>query len=160
MESFIEWLQILIPSVLVVVSGLIGYVIKSRADEYLAIKEKINQEQREIYKRMLNPYIDILAGVTEGSEPAKQPQISPKELRKTLFELNLIGSDDVIRAYNKILQNAYKNAREGVQQNPKEMVLLFGGLLLEVRKSLGHKNTKLKPKDMFEGMIKDIYKYF
>jgi hypothetical protein len=40
MESFVEWLQVLIPSVLVVVSGLIGYVIKSRADEYLAIKRK------------------------------------------------------------------------------------------------------------------------
>jgi hypothetical protein len=73
--------------------------------------------------------------------------------------LNLIGFDGVIRAYNKILQNAYKNEREGTQ-DPRDMVLLFGNLLLEVRKSLGHKNTKLKPKDMFEGMLKDIYDFF
>jgi hypothetical protein len=159
MESFVEWLQVLIPSVLVVVSGLIGYVIKSRADEYLAIKEKLAQEQREIYNRMLSPYIEILANVTDKSDPTKQTQISPRELRKTALELNLIGSDNVIRAYNRILQNAYKAEKTG-GQSPKDMVLLFGGLLIEVRKSLGHKNTKLKPKEMFEGIIKDIDKYF
>ena len=159
MDELIKWLQVLIPSVLVVASGLIGYVIKSRAEEYLAIKEKITQEQREIYKKMLNPYIEILAEVTDESDSVKQSQISPKELRKTFFELNLIGSDKVIRAYNKILQQAYKNERTG-QTDYKGMVMLFGTLLLEVRRSLGHKNTKLKPREMFEGMVKDIEKYF
>jgi hypothetical protein len=153
-----EWLQILGPTVLVIIGGIISWILKNRADEYRTIKEKLNQEEREIYKKMLNPYIEILAKQTEKSGSDNQPNISPSELRTTLFELNLIGSDNVIRAYNRILQNAYQNERTG-KNDPKQKVLLFGNLLLEIRKSLGHKNTKLKPKDMFEGMIKDIDQY-
>jgi len=33
---------------------------------------------------------------------------------------------------------------------------LWGALLIEIRKSLGNKKTKLKEVDMLRGMIKDI----
>jgi len=36
------------------------------------------------------------------------------------------------------------------------MMRLWGSLLLEIRKSLGNKNTKLNEIDMLRAMIKDI----
>jgi len=39
------------------------------------------------------------------------------------------------------------------------MMSLWGILLLEIRKSLGDKNTKLEKYDMLRAMIKDIDKF-
>lgn len=41
-------------------------------------------------------------------------------------------------------------------RNPKKMMTLFGNFLLEIRKSLGNKRTKLDEFDMLRAMIKDI----
>jgi len=70
----------------------------------------------------------------------------------------LVGSDEVISAYNELMRHAYR-AEETGKQNPEQMMRLWGSLLLEIRKSLGHKNTKLDEWDMLRGMIKNIDKF-
>lgn len=79
------------------------------------------------------------------------------DYRKTSFELSLIGADNVVKAYNNLMQHTYKYS-ETEKQNPKEMMRLFGKLLLEIRRSLGNKKTKLEPYDMLKGFITDVEK--
>jgi len=78
--------------------------------------------------------------------------------RKTAFNLNLFGSDEVVKAYNALMQHTYE-AESTEKQDPKEMMRLWGMLLLEIRKSLGNKKTKLDELDMLRAMIKDIDEY-
>jgi len=53
------------------------------------------------------------------------------------------------------MKNTYETEATG-KSNPKEMMRLWGTLLLEIRKSLGNKKTKLNEFDMLRAMIKDI----
>jgi len=80
------------------------------------------------------------------------------EYRKTAFNLNLFGSDEVVRAYNALMQHTYE-AESAEKQDPTKMMSLWGTLLLEIRKSLGNEKTKLDKLDMLRGMIKDIDEY-
>jgi len=156
-----NWLQILGPSLLIILGGIVSWFIKSRIEELQATREALNEERRKIYKELLEPYIKIFVGIKNknGSEEQTIQQITSYDYRKTAFDLNLFGSDNVIRAYNNLLQYVYKFEAGGNQKpQSKEMMCLWGKLLLEIRKSLGNKKTKLDEFDMLRGMIKDIDK--
>ena len=82
-------------------------------------------------------------------------QITSYKYKKTAFDLNLFGSDEVVRAFNALMKQAYE-AESPEKQDPKEMMRTYGNLILEIRKSLGNKKTKLKEFDMLRAMINDI----
>lgn len=149
-----DWLQILVPSLLIAVGGLAGWVIRSRTEEHRAMREKLREEQRGIYREILKPYIEVLA----NPQNTRIIDDVKSTYKKTAFELILVGSDNVVLAYNKIMQYAYKTEEAG-KRDAGKMMNLWGNLLLEIRKSLGHKSTGLKAKDMLRGMIKDIDKF-
>lgn len=54
------------------------------------------------------------------------------------------------------MKHTYKAESTGVEQDPKETMRLWGRLILEIRRSLGNKKTKLDDLDMLRAMIKDI----
>lgn len=150
-----DWLQALGPSFLIVIGGIISWFLKSRIEELRAIEEKLREERRKIYGQILDPYIRLFSDLKgQGSSNALK-QISSYEYRKTAFDLNLFGSDEVVRAYNNLWKHTYEAEKKDCR-DPKEMMSLLGNLLLEIRKSLGNKNTILKEKDMFRSMFKDI----
>ena len=156
-----NWLQILGPALLITLGGIVSWFVKSRIEELQAIRETLNEERRKIYKELLEPYINIFVGIKnkKGSEEQAIQQITSYDYRKTAFGLNLFGSDEVIRAYNNLMQYVYKFEAGGDQKpQPKEMMRLWGMFLLEIRKNLGNKKTKLNEIDMLRGMIKDIDK--
>ena len=157
-----DWLQILGPYILIVLSAIISGIftlyIKSRVEELNATKEKLKEEQRNIYSQILDPFIQIFVDLKgQGLSQAIQ-KIKSYEYRKTAFDLNLVGSDEVVRAYNILMQYTFKS-EASAGKDPREMMRLWGSLLLEIRKSLGQRNTKLDEWDMLRGMIKDIDKH-
>lgn len=150
-----NWLQVLGPPLLMVLGGVITWLIKSRVEELRATEERLREERRKIYAQILDPYIRLFAD-PKGRGPAQAiKEITSYDYRKTAFELNLFGSDDVVRAYNALMKHTYEAETTG-RQDPKQMMHLWGRLLLEIRKSLGNKRTKLDEIDMLRGMIKDI----
>jgi len=152
-----EWLQILGPTLLMVLGGIITWFIKSKVEELRAIEEKLRDERRNIYAQILDPYIRIFADMKgEGPDEALKIMTS-YDYRKTAFDLNLFGSDEVVLAYNNLMKHTYE-AEATENKDPNKMMLLWGKLLLEIRKSLGNKNTKLDEFDMLKSMIKDIDK--
>jgi len=152
-----DWLQILGPTLLVVLGGIITWFIKSKIEELRAIKEKLREERRNIYAQILDPYIRLFADLKGKGPNEALKRITSYDYRKTAFDLNLVGSDEVVRAYNNLMKHTYEAEATG-NQDPKEMMRLWGKLLLEIRKSLGNKKTRLNEIDMLRAMIKDIEK--
>lgn len=150
-----NWLQILGPSLLMVLGGIVTWFIKSRVEELRATEQRLREERRKIYSQILDPYIRLFADL-KGQGPAQAiKKITSYDYRRTSFDLNLFGSDEVIRAYNALMKHTYEAESTG-KQDSKEMMRLWGSLLLEIRKSLGNKKTKLNELDMLRAMIKDI----
>ena len=150
-----NWLQVLGPSLLMVLGGIITWFLKSHVEELRVTEEKLRQERRKIYGQILDPYVRLFADL-KGQGPAQAiKRISSYDYRKTAFDLNLFGSDEVVRAYNALMKHTYEAESTG-KQHPKQMMRLWGSLLLEIRKSLGNKKTTLDEWDMLRAMIKDI----
>ena len=152
-----DWLQSLGPTLLMVLGGIIAWFIKSYIEEFRAIEEKLRKERRNIYVQILDPYIRLFADIKVKGPNEALKRITSYNYRKTAFELNLFGSDEVVRAYNNLMKHAYEAETTGIQ-DPKEMMRFWGKLLLEIRKSLGNKKTKLDEFDMLRAMVKDIDK--
>ena len=152
-----NWLQILGPPLLMALGGVITWFIKSKIEELRAIEEKLREERRNIYAQILDPYIRLFADL-KGKGPSEAlSKITSYDYRKTAFDLNLFGSDEVVRAYNNLMKYMYR-VEATDNQDSTEIIRLWGKLLLEIRKSLGNKKTKLSEFDMLRAMIKDIEK--
>ena len=154
-----DWLQILGPTLLVILGGILTWIIRSRIEESRAIQQKLNEERRKTYSEILGPYIRIFADL-KGKGPAQAiNQIKSYDYRKTAFDLALFGSDNVVRAYNALLQYGYKGeADENKEQRGETYMKLWGKLLLEIRKDVGNKKTGLSELDMLRWLISDIDK--
>lgn len=108
-----------------------------------------------MYEEILDPYIRLFAGLEDPSAQDNVVQeMQSYEYRKTAFNLSMVGADDVVKAYNGMMQYVFRAETSGV--NAKEMMRLWGRLLLEIRKSLGNRSTELDEWDMLRGMIRDI----
>lgn len=79
-----------------------------------------------------------------------------REKEKLQDELNMMGSDDVVRALNELMQYSYGVERDGTSPKPEEMLRYWGRVLLAIRRDLGNKRTKLMDVDMLRGQIRDI----
>jgi hypothetical protein len=153
-----NWLQILGPPLLMIIGGLITWIIQSKIGEFKLIKEKLQKERRNVYIEILEPYIKLFSDIKGKGQLDAIQTIMSYDYRKKAFELNLFGSDEVIKAYNRMMIHAY-SVEKTDNKKPKEMISLWGEFLLEIRKSLGNKKTKLDKYDMLRAMIKDIDNY-
>jgi len=138
-----------------VLGGIITWLLKTRVEELHATEERLREERRKIYIQILDPYIRLFADIKGQGTAQAIKKITSYEYRKTAFELNLFGSDDVVCAYNDLMKHTYEAEKTGTQ-NPREMMQLWGNLLLGIRRSLGNKKTKLGEFDMLRAMITDI----
>jgi len=153
-----QWLQLFMTPALMGLGGLISWLIKSKTEELKAIEQKLRQERIQVYGKILEPYIQLFTDLSDNNMRKAVKKILSYDYRKTAFELILLGNDEVVQAYNKLMQYTY-SVEDQENKSPGEMLKLWGDFLLEIRKSLGNKKTALSNLDMLEFMIKDINKY-
>lgn len=154
-----DWLQILGPTLSAIIGGIVVWIIRSRIEESRAIQQRLNEERRKTYGEILGPYIRILTDLKgEGPKQAIN-QIQSYDYKKSAVDLTLFGSDNVVRAYNALLQYGYKiEAGENQEMRGNIYMKLWGKLLLEIRKDVGNKKTDLSELDMLRWLISDIDK--
>lgn len=142
--------------ILVIIGGLITWFFKSKREELQAIEERAREKRIETYNELLHPFIVMFSNKTNKIIKDKAiAQIGSVEYRKASFNLMTFGSDEMVNAYNNMMQSFYKNESEN---NPKLTMQKFAGFLLSIRKDVYDKNTKLKDWDMLKFMITDIEK--
>jgi hypothetical protein len=151
-----DWLQNILPTILVVSTGLITWFLKDKSEKLKLQREKLIDEKRANYEKILEPIIRTFAGAKNKNELAKAiKQVQSFDYKKTSFQLMLFGSDNVVNAYNDFFQYLYRNDSE---KKPIEMLKALGKIILEIRKDLGNDKTALKEYDMLRFMITDIDK--
>jgi len=152
-----------------ILTGL-GWSIRNRADRARELEEKLREDRIQIYNDILEPFIMLF---TKGNPTTKNQRnksykdlgaekVMSLEYKQAAFKLSLIGSDDVLRSYNDLMQFFYEvgNDPEGNQTaSPMDMLSLFGKLLLEIRKSVGNESTDLNNFEMLEFLITDLRKF-
>lgn len=141
---------------LVLIGGLITWFFKSRKEELQAIEERALEKRIETYNAILHPLIVMFAN--KPSQKMKDKAIAEMgsvDYRKAAFSLITFGSDEMVTAYNNMMQSFYKNETES---DPKKTMKKFAQFLLSIRKDIYNKNTKLKDWDMLKFMITDIEK--
>lgn len=153
MDSLI---QAIIPSLLMIIGGIITWFIKSRSDELRAVQDRLTSERRKIYSEILDPYIRLFSDLEGKGKQVALKTITSYQYKKTAFELSLMGSDNVVSAYNEMMREIFTGNKSPESQNSPRLLLLFARVLLEIRKSLGEKKTKLNDRDMLRSMINDI----
>ena len=134
----------------------IGWALKSRLEELQRAQERLASERRKLYADLLDPYIKIFAAA-KGQIATKnvEKQIVSIDYRRTALEVVLIGTDEVVDAYDDLMQHFYKQQAEA-SGDYFETLRLYGVLLLAIRKSLGNTTTQLDEWDMLKHMITDI----
>lgn len=150
-----DWFEFVIAPVLVASGGLVVWFVQSRVEQVRALERTLQEERRKVYADILDPYIRLFANLKDSQAQVDAAQLMlTYEYRKTAFDLNLVGADDVVKAYNAMMQYVYNPGPSG--PSPKEMMRLWGALILEIRKSLGNPSKDLDEWDMLRGMITDI----
>lgn len=148
-------LQAFIAALFTSIGGLVVWFVQSRAEKLRKLEESLRDRRLKLYSDALDPFIRLFAGLGDAKASAQvMRDIKGYQYRKTVFDLTMFGSDEVVSAYNALFQHIYKSETQG--QNAREMMRLWAAVLLAVRKSGGNPNTKLDEWDMLTSIIKDI----
>ena len=141
-----------------VVGGVVVLFVQSRITAIQRQATRLQDARRQVYIKVLEPMVRVFSGITDPSESEKAlTQITSFEHRQAMLELNLMGSDEVIHATNRFMQDIFK--AEGTTLSPQVMIRNWGDLLLAIRKDLGGRRSKLKGVDMLRNHINDIDQY-
>ena len=78
-----------------------------------------------------------------------------------MFHVNLVGSDDVVRAFNKMMKQFYERSDDAPldQRSMVEMLRLVGGTMRAIRRELGNRRTSLSSLEMFESSTTDLQRH-
>ncbi len=79
-----NWIQILGPSILIVLGGLITWLIKSKSEELRTVEENLRETRRDVYSEILAPYIKLFADSSPNSQAQVTQQITshPCQVRR------------------------------------------------------------------------------
>ena len=82
------------------------------------------------------------------------------EYRQVGFKLSLVANDEVVRAYNSLMQFFYHtdDDQRPLDQKASNWIALMATLLLEIRRSMGNQSSKLDRWEMIEWFMRDAHK--
>ena len=156
------------PILLIVLSSIVWF-FQRKIERSQTIEQELRDDRLQVYLEILEPFIILLtkdeAFPTENKNTVALEKILSLSYRKAAFRLSLFANDDVVRAYNDLMQFAYDSEKSPASEDEQdsqskawEMLNVFGNLLLEIRKSVGNEKTTLENLEMLEWMINDLRK--
>lgn len=153
----------IVSPILLTVGGLVTWIIKAKREELLTQEEKSRDFRIKTYETLLEPYIGLFTFNLPDHKKDKEIQkIGSIEYKKAAFNLTTFGSDEVVKAFNKLMQSFYHKKSDDYENKNDwgiMMLTVFSDFLLAIRRDLYTKNTKLKRSQLVEFMITDIEDY-
>ncbi len=109
----------------------------------------------------MEPFVRLFAGIKNPKEYQKALRfLVSVDYKRTAFQFSLLGADNVVRSFNELMQYIYSiETIEEEKFDPGRFLQLWGAFLLEIRRDVGNKKTKLGPADMLRIQITDIDKF-
>jgi len=147
-------------------TGLVGAAawaartMVQRKQEYRRLLAEQKRQQYYEFLEFMNGFFTI---GDEEQDPAdlNDPE-RLRELRLWSLRLTMIGSDEVVRAWNSVrLANIASSGEdeEAARRRVVEMMRGWGKVWLEMRKDCGHFDTSLTELDMLSSVVNDINDY-
>lgn len=156
----IEILKYVMPSIFVIIGAIVGYFIQNRINRLQKIEENIRNLKFDLYKKLIEPYIFILA--FPGNDTSYEfaiNELSTLPYKRNYYNLKFIGSDQIIILFNELLElgnNARGDELNKVSKVEKSKIInVLGKLFLEIRKEYGVK-TKLNPEEIMKLALKEL----
>lgn len=148
---------------IVAITGLVTWALKAKKEALTIQENNARSFKIETYNTLLEPIIGVLTfSIPEVEQQNEAKKMLSIEYRKAAFNLITFGSDEVVRSYNKLMQ-AFITHDSPQEVDQREfgiaMIQLLTKLMLEIRKDLYSKNTKLKLSETVEFMFNDLDDY-
>jgi hypothetical protein len=142
--------------ILITIGGIITWFLKSRKESLQLIEERSRDNRMKTYKEILDPFIVLITPTAHQAEKTKATNtITSTNYKKAAFDLITFGSDETVRCYNSMMQYAFDTENN----DTVKLLRLFTDLILNIRKDLYNKKTKLKRSEVLEFTLTDIDKY-
>ena len=151
-----ELVNIIVPIVTALIAAVAMWLVQKNLQEKRDIERRLSEKRHEIYMDILDVFIRSITG--EYDDQKVKEKAFSNERKKISFDLALIGDDSVIKAYNKLLDYSTALKKDEKSSDKYEELKLFARLLIEIRKSVGYKKTKLTEVDILRPFIKDAEK--
>jgi len=145
MEENNFWLelgQISIPIFIILLGGL-GWLYKYEKEKRKEIENKLSDKKYDTYKFVIDVFFKIIANVKNKNSKADYTK-DITEINKRLF---VYSSDSVLRKFFDWTQAARKN---------QNSLTYFAELLIEIRKDMGNKNSKIDANDFLNHLLTDF----
>jgi len=137
-------------------------------ERQLELQDKLREDRIRTYNEILEPFIILLTSDAAWQADPKNRnrdknrvamlKMLSLEYRQQGFKLSLVGSDDVVEAYNDLMQYFFQREEHQApasRDDVREMMALLGRFLLEIRRSMGNEATRLSNWQMLEWFMKD-----
>ena len=157
--------------ILVLILTAVGWKYRQSIERRIKLEEQLRDDRIEIYNAILEPFIILFMSDAAWQSDSKNKgkdkgkiatnQMLSLDYRKVSFKLSLIGSDDVVKSFNNLLQFFYNQDTNNEQTNCndlRKMMSLLGTFLLEIRKSMGNEATRIDNWGMLEWFLSDVRK--
>ena len=125
----------------------IGWIISEHISRKREHQKLLAEQKREMYFKFLDFVLTFTNAVREGDEEVEATPEQLNEMSKWSLKLGLIGSDEVVKAWNAFRSGA--GTGDGTQ-----MFAPMAALLAAMRKDCGHYGTTLTPIEMLGLMSK------
>ena len=136
-----------------------GEIIRQRlqADLEKEYQSRFNERKWEVYADFAKIIRDMISTLKESESKQKQEQ--KKSLRKLhdfVGDLWIVGSDDVVLAYNAWrATSSFDEDRRTEEQNSQVLMDLMQ-IIIEMRRDLGYSSSKIEPPDLLKTFINDL----
>jgi hypothetical protein len=133
--------------------GAIAWAIRSNVEKKREHQRLLAESKRNHYLQFLE-FLSRFFSSVAGSSPfdSQSPEFI-SELRMWSLRLTLIGSDDVVQAWNSARLSSTTDAQGS---SPTGVLHSWGKLWLAMRKDSGHLDTKLEISDVLASFVNDI----
>ena len=130
----------IISPILLTIGGLVTWILKAKREELLTQEEKSREFRIRTYETLLEPYYAIFTFTLPDQKKDREIQkIASLDYKKAAFNLTTFGSDEVVKAFNKLMQSFYHKKSDDYE-NKNEwgimMLTVFSDFLLAVRRDL------------------------
>ncbi|MCC3588006.1 hypothetical protein [Microcoleus sp. PH2017_30_WIL_O_A] len=127
----------------------LGALITVAGNFNIQVRNEQKPKKVEIYDKVINLFFDSIFAQKLGQEPKTEEELV-KSIHDMTPDLILWASDDVLNLYIKFRQMANR------QDSSTTPILLFGQMLLAMRKDLGHQNNQINEESILGTFVNDV----
>jgi hypothetical protein len=131
--------------------ALLGTLITFSGNFLIQIRNEQKPKKIEIYDKIIKFFFDSILASKLGQKPKTEEELIQGFADMTP-DLILWASDDVLNLYIKFRQITNNNMQDS-SSNP---ILLFGQMLLAMRKDLGHQNNQINEVSILGTFVNDV----